>query len=64
MRALGLAAARACPPSSPTSRLRARASFHILRAAYPAEQIPFRMIWGAYLAAYGFNGSCRRAAAT
>ena len=34
---------------------RARASFHILRAAYPAEQIAFRRIWGAYLAAYGFN---------
>jgi len=35
--------------------LRARASFHILRAAYPAEPIAFRRIWGAYLAAYGFN---------
>ena len=36
--------------------LRARASFHILRAAYPDEQFEFRRIWGAYLAAYGFNG--------
>ena len=35
--------------------LRARASFHILRAAYPHERIQFRFIWGAYIAAYGFN---------
>ena len=35
--------------------LRARASFHILRAAYPAERIAFRDIWGAYFAGYGFN---------
>jgi uncharacterized membrane protein YbhN (UPF0104 family) len=35
--------------------LRARASFHILRAAYPEERIQFRFIWGAYIAAYGFN---------
>src|ERR687893_1769869 len=35
--------------------LRARASFHILRAAYPDVQIAFRRIWGAYFAAYGFN---------
>ncbi len=35
--------------------LRARASFHILRAAYPDERIRFRFIWGAYIAAYGFN---------
>ena len=35
--------------------LRARAFFHTLRAAYPTEQIPFRRIWGAYIAAYGFN---------
>jgi uncharacterized membrane protein YbhN (UPF0104 family) len=35
--------------------LRARASFHILRAAYPEEQIRFRNIWGAYMAGYGFN---------
>ena len=35
--------------------LRARASFHILRAAYPEERIAFRNIWGAYLAGYGFN---------
>jgi uncharacterized membrane protein YbhN (UPF0104 family) len=36
--------------------LRARASLHILRAAYPDEHIEFRRIWGAYIAAYGFNG--------
>jgi uncharacterized membrane protein YbhN (UPF0104 family) len=35
--------------------LRARASFHILRAAYPAQRIRFRAIWGAYMAGYGFN---------
>ncbi len=36
--------------------LRARALFHILRAAYPGERFQFRRIWGAYVAAYGFNG--------
>jgi uncharacterized membrane protein YbhN (UPF0104 family) len=35
--------------------LRARASFHILRAAFPEERFQFRRIWAAYLAAYGFN---------
>jgi uncharacterized protein (TIRG00374 family) len=35
--------------------LRARASFNILRAAYPDERIGFRQIWGAYFAGYGFN---------
>ena len=35
--------------------LRARASFNILRAAYPEQRIQFREIWGAYLAGYGFN---------
>jgi len=35
--------------------LRARASFHILRAAYPDSRIAFRRVWGAYFAAYGFN---------
>ena len=35
--------------------LRARAFFHTLRAAYPDEPIAFRRIWGAYIAAYGFN---------
>ena len=35
--------------------LRALASFRILRAAYPDERFPFRHIWGAYLAGYGFN---------
>jgi uncharacterized membrane protein YbhN (UPF0104 family) len=34
---------------------RARAWFNVLRAAYPAERIQFRRIWGAYMAAYGFN---------
>jgi uncharacterized membrane protein YbhN (UPF0104 family) len=34
---------------------RARASFNILRAAYPGEPIRFRNIWGAYFAGYGFN---------
>jgi uncharacterized membrane protein YbhN (UPF0104 family) len=35
--------------------LRARASFHILRAAYPDSRIEFRRVWGAYFAGYGFN---------
>jgi len=35
--------------------LRARASFNILRAAYPGERIEFIRIWGAYFAGYGFN---------
>jgi uncharacterized membrane protein YbhN (UPF0104 family) len=35
--------------------VRARASFHILRAAYPDERFEFRRIWGAYIAGYGFN---------
>ena len=35
--------------------LRSRAYFHVLRAAYPAERIRWRDIWGAYVAAYGFN---------
>jgi glycosyltransferase 2 family protein len=34
---------------------RARASFNILRAAYPQERFQFRNIWGAYFAGYGFN---------
>ena len=35
--------------------IRARASFNILRAAYPHERIRFLNIWGAYMAGYGFN---------
>jgi uncharacterized membrane protein YbhN (UPF0104 family) len=35
--------------------LRARAFFNVLRAAYPTERIQYRRIWGAYVAAYGFN---------
>jgi uncharacterized membrane protein YbhN (UPF0104 family) len=35
--------------------IRSRAYFNVLRAAYPDEQIEFRKIWGAYVAAYGFN---------
>ena len=36
--------------------LRSRAFFNILRAAYPDERFEWRRIWGAYVAAYGFNG--------
>ncbi len=36
--------------------LRARAFFHILRAAYPDARMSYRKVWGAYVAAYGFNG--------
>ena len=35
--------------------LRARASYNILRAAYPDERFRFLRIWGAYFAGYGFN---------
>ena len=35
--------------------IRARAFYNVLRAAYPAERIEFKRIWGAYIAAYGFN---------
>jgi len=36
--------------------LRSRAFFHILRAAYPDTRFRWRDVWGAYVAAYGFNG--------
>jgi uncharacterized protein (TIRG00374 family) len=35
--------------------LRARAWWAVLRAAYPGRRIEYRRIWGAYMAAYGFN---------
>jgi len=35
--------------------IRSRAYFNVLRAAYPGERFQFRRIWGAYVAAYGFN---------
>jgi uncharacterized membrane protein YbhN (UPF0104 family) len=35
--------------------LRARASFNILRAAYPTEKFRYKDIWAAYFAGYGFN---------
>jgi uncharacterized protein (TIRG00374 family) len=35
--------------------LRARASYNILRAAYPGQRFRFREVWGAYFAGYGFN---------
>ena len=35
--------------------LRSRAYFNVLRAAYPDQAIQFRRVWGAYIAAYGFN---------
>ena len=35
--------------------LRALALYNILRAAYPEAQIDRRQVWGAYIAAYGFN---------
>jgi uncharacterized membrane protein YbhN (UPF0104 family) len=35
--------------------LRSRAYFNVIRAAYPTERIQWRRIWGAYIAAYGFN---------
>jgi uncharacterized membrane protein YbhN (UPF0104 family) len=35
--------------------LRSRAYYNIVRAAYPDEEIDYKHIWGAYIAAYGFN---------
>jgi uncharacterized membrane protein YbhN (UPF0104 family) len=35
--------------------LRSRASYNILRAAYPDSRFRWRDIWGAYFAGYGFN---------
>src|SRR5881394_3010622 len=35
--------------------LRSRAFFNSLRAAYPAVPIQWRRVWGAYVAAVGFN---------
>jgi uncharacterized membrane protein YbhN (UPF0104 family) len=35
--------------------IRSRAFYNVLRAAYPSEKIEFKRIWGAYIAAYGFN---------
>jgi uncharacterized membrane protein YbhN (UPF0104 family) len=35
--------------------IRARASYNVLRAAYPAERFRFREVWGGYVAGYGFN---------
>lgn len=35
--------------------LRSRACFNVLRAAYPAEPFRWQRVWGAYVAAYGFN---------
>jgi uncharacterized membrane protein YbhN (UPF0104 family) len=35
--------------------LRSRASYNILRAAYPDREFRWKEIWGAYFAGYGFN---------
>ena len=35
--------------------LRSRGCLNALRAAYPQERIRWREVWGAYVAAYGFN---------
>jgi uncharacterized membrane protein YbhN (UPF0104 family) len=35
--------------------IRSRAYFNVLRAAFPDAPIQWRRIWGAYVAAYGFN---------
>jgi uncharacterized membrane protein YbhN (UPF0104 family) len=35
--------------------IRSRGYFNVLRAAYPTETIQWRRVWGAYIAAYGFN---------
>src|SRR5436305_1966936 len=40
--------------------IRSRASYHVLRAAYPAERFRWREIWGAFLAGFGVNADRRR----
>ena len=35
--------------------LRSRASYNVLRAAYPDKRFAWKEIWGAYFAGYGFN---------
>jgi uncharacterized membrane protein YbhN (UPF0104 family) len=35
--------------------IRSRASYHVLRAAYPTERFRWREIWGAFLAGYAVN---------
>jgi uncharacterized membrane protein YbhN (UPF0104 family) len=50
-----LALLLACVAFTAYLTLRARASFNILRAAYPDSRIRFRNVWGAYFAGYGFN---------
>lgn len=35
--------------------VRSRGYFNVIRAAYPTETVQWRRIWGAYIAAYGFN---------
>jgi uncharacterized membrane protein YbhN (UPF0104 family) len=35
--------------------LRSRASYNILRAAFPDHDFRYRLIWGSYWAGYGFN---------
>ncbi|MDQ6751493.1 MAG: flippase-like domain-containing protein [Actinomycetota bacterium] len=35
--------------------LRSRALFNALRAAYPHDELQWRRVWGAYVAAYGLN---------
>jgi uncharacterized protein (TIRG00374 family) len=34
---------------------RSRATFNVLRAAYPAERFQWRRVWGAYVGGVGFN---------
>jgi uncharacterized protein (TIRG00374 family) len=37
--------------------LRSRATFNVLRAAYPTERMQWRRIWGGYVAGVGFNSA-------
>lgn len=36
--------------------VRSRAPYNALTAAYPNARVPWRKVWGAYVAAYGLNG--------
>jgi len=37
--------------------LRSRATFNVLRAAYPSRRFQWRRVWGSYVAAVGFNNT-------
>ena len=54
-RSAGARCCSGCCASAIYLTIRSRAFYNVLRAAYPTERIEFKRIWGAYIAAYGFN---------